>query len=69
MSRGLSRFLVETNQAIRSIAVAIFLVLVSYSILVLAALLVATLSLFPIRLLENRLYNTVYYRIVGLLDS
>jgi hypothetical protein len=70
MSRGLSRFLVETNQAVGSIVTAVFLilVLVSYSILVLAALLTPTLSLFPTRLLENRLCNTVSRRIVGLLD-
>jgi hypothetical protein len=70
MSRGLSRFLVETNQAIGSIVTAVFLilVLVSYSILVSAALLTPTLSLFPVRLLENRLCNTISCRIVRLLD-
>jgi hypothetical protein len=50
MLRGLSRFLVDINRAIRSIATAIslVLVLVSYSILVLVALLTPTLSLFPV---------------------
>jgi hypothetical protein len=70
MLRGLSKFLVDINRAIGSIATAIslVLVLVSYSILVLAALLILTLSLFLTRLLENRLCNTISYRIVRLLD-
>jgi hypothetical protein len=70
MSRGLSRFLVETNRAVGSIVTVVFLilVLVSYSVLVLVALLTPTLSLFPVRLLENRLCNTVSRRIVRLLD-